>query len=130
MNLNDKGVCSLNFYGKINVDIIYNKENNQCIFASPIGRIPVNAEIKYFKQLLISNGFGTETGGAMIGIEKEENRIVLSYNFISNVFSFELFKTVLENFVSLVEEWQSRHKDICDLKSFAWTYELSKYFSY
>ena len=105
LNFNDKNICSLNFDGKINVDIIYLKNNNQCIFASPIGYIPDNANEEYFEKLHIGNAFGTETGGALLGLEEEENRIVLAYVFISNTFSFELFKKVLLNFVNLTEEW-------------------------
>ena len=88
LELNENGVCSLNFDGQVNVDIIYSKENKQSIFASPIGNIRPDADEKYFEHLLISNAFGTETGGSLIGIETEENRIVLSYCFISNTFSF------------------------------------------
>lgn len=130
LKLNDNNVCSLNYDGKINVDIVYNKKNNQCFFASPIGNIPTNPNENYYKKLLISNAFGTETGGAMLGIEEEGNRIVLAYNFISNIISFELFKTLLRNFVNLVEEWQVKHKSLCEVKSYPWQFDLFKYLSY
>ena len=130
MKLNDNGVCSLNFDGHINVDIVYLKENKQCIFASPIGYIPATADENYFEYLLISNSFGTEAGGALLGIEEEQNRIVLSYCFISNTFSFELFKTALRNFVNLAEEWQNKYKDLSIKKFCPWKSELLRYISY
>ena len=43
-----------------------------------------------------------------MGIEDDENRVILSYMFISSTFSFDLFKTVLANFVDLVESWQEK----------------------
>ena len=73
---------------------------------------------------------GTETGGALLGIEAEENRIVLSYSFISNTFSFELFKTALRNFVNLSQEWINKHKELSVKKFCPWTSELLKYISY
>ena len=30
LKLNEKEVCSLNFDGQVNVDIVYSKENKQC----------------------------------------------------------------------------------------------------
>jgi len=108
LKLNEDGICSLSFDEKINVDIVYRKEQEQVIFAAPIGDIPVEGQENFFKQLLISNAFGIENAGAILGIEEEENRVVLSYVFISSTFSFDLFKTVLANFVDLVEAWQEK----------------------
>ena len=128
--MNENGVCSLNFDGQVNVDIVYSKENKQCFLASPIGNIPTNANEKYLEYLLISNSFGTKTRGALLGIEVEENRIVLSYCFISNTFSFELFKTALRNFVNLSQEWINKYKELSVKKFCPWTSELLKYISY
>ena len=117
LKLNENGVCSLNFDGKINVDIVYNKENDQCFFASPIGTVPAEGREEFFKQLLVSNAFGIENGGAVLGIEEEEDRVVLSYTFIASTFSFELFKTVLGNFVTMVENWQNKYANLCRFSS-------------
>lgn len=108
LKLNEDGICSLSFDEKFNVDIVFRKEQEQVIFAAPIGDIPVEGQENFFKQLLISNAFGIENAGAILGIEEEENRVVLSYVFISSTFSFDLFKTVLANFVDLVEAWQEK----------------------
>lgn len=112
LKLNDDGICSLSFDEKLNVDIVYRKEQEQVIFAAPIGDIPPEGQESFFKQLLIANAFGIENAGAVLGIEEDENRVVLSYMFISSTFSFDLFKTVLANFVDLVEVWQEKIKDI------------------
>lgn len=108
LKLNEDGICSLSFDEKINVDIVYRKEQEQVIFAAPIGDIPAEGQEGFFKQLLIANAFGIENAGATLGIEEDANRIVLSYMFISSTFSFELFKTVLANFVDLVEAWKEK----------------------
>ncbi len=108
LKLNEDGICSLSFDEKLNVDIVYRKDEEQVIFASPIGNIPAEGQENFFKQLLIANAFGIENAGAILGIEEDENRVVLSYMFISSTFSFELFKTVLANFVDLVEAWQEK----------------------
>ena len=108
LKLNESGICSLSFDEKINVDIVYRKDQEQVILAAPVGNIPVEGQESFFKQLLIANAFGIENAGATLGIEEEENRVVLSYMFISSTFSFDLFKTVLGNFVDLVEAWQEK----------------------
>ncbi|MFQ6723496.1 MAG: type III secretion system chaperone [Opitutales bacterium] len=112
LKLNEDGICSLSFDEKLNVDIVYRKEQEQVIFAAPIGDIPAEGQEGFFKQLLIANAFGIENAGAVLGIEEDENRVVLSYMFISSTFSFDLFKTVLANFVDLVEVWQEKIKTI------------------
>ncbi len=117
LKLNEAGVCSLKFDEQLDVDIIYRKEQEQVILASPIGDIPPEGREEFFKQLLIANAFGLENAGAILGIEEQENRIVLSYMFISSIFSFDLFKTVLANFVDLVEFWQEKIKTIASENS-------------
>ena len=112
LKLNEDGICSLSFDEKINVDIFYRKEQEQVIFAAPIGDVPSEGQESFFRQLLIANAFGIENAGAVLGIEKDENRVILSYMFISSTFSFDLFKTVLANFVDLVEAWQEKIKTI------------------
>ena len=50
--------------------------------------------------------------GASIGIEEAENRIILSYVFIPSIVSFDLFKTLLGNFVTLTEKWQEQYESL------------------
>ncbi len=108
LNFNEKGICSLSFDSKINIDIVYRKEQDQCIFAAPIGDVLASGQENFFKRLLIANAFGIENAGAIIGIDEEKNSVVLSYTFIASTFSFDLFKVVLNNFVNMVEEWQDK----------------------
>ena len=109
---------------------VFKRKNEQCIFASPFGNIPFNAGENYFEHLLISNAFGTESSGALLGVEEEQNKIVFSYCFISNTYSFEVFKTALRNFVNLAEEWQNKPKDLSVKKFCPWEPELLWYISY
>ena len=53
--------------------------------------------------MLLSNAFGIENGGAALNIDEKNNCIKLSFTFIVNTFSFDLFKIVLNNFVSMTE---------------------------
>ena len=112
LQLNDKNFCSLNFDGKIYVDIIYNDKENLCSFASPICSIPNNDKEKFYKKLLISNSFGIENGGAVISIDNQKNQIMLSFTFIANTFSYELFKTVLLNFVTVAEKNMDKYEHL------------------
>ena len=100
---NVSSVCSLCFANNINVDIVYNEKINQCFFASPICLIPNNDREKFYEQLLISNNAYNENGGVILGIEEEQNRVVLSYTFIADTFSYFKFKNVLKNFVDIAE---------------------------
>ena len=109
---NVSSVCSLCFGNSINVDIVYNEKINQCFFASPICLIPNNDREKFYEQLLISNNTYNENGGVNLGIEEEQNRVVLSYTFIADTFSYFKFKNVLKNFVDIAESNNLKFKDL------------------
>ncbi len=111
LQFNEEGMCSLSFDSSIDVDIVYKKDLDLCIFASPIIDIPSTGQENFFRRLLTENVFGIATAGSTFGIEEEKNRIILSYTFIASTFSFDLFKTVLGNFVDLVEEWKKKCED-------------------
>ena len=98
-----ENVVSLCFSDSINVDIIYNEKVNQCFLASPICLIPNSNKEKFYEQLLISNNTYNVNGGVILGIDEDSNRVVLSYTFIANTFSYSRFKNVLKNFVDIVE---------------------------
>ena len=109
---NVSSVCSLCFGNNISVDIVYNEKNNQCFFASPICLIPNNDREKFYEQLLISNNTYNENGGVILGIEEEQNRVVLSYTFIADTFSYFRFKNTLNNFVDNAERNILKFKDL------------------
>ncbi len=103
--LNEEGICALTFDEKINVDILFRKEQDQLIFISKVGVLPSEGKEGFYAQLLRGNAFGTETAGAALGIDEEENAVVLSYVLIASMLNYDLFKTVLGNFVDLADEW-------------------------
>lgn len=117
LKFNEHGVCSLTFNGKINVNIVYRPEQDQCYFSATVGEIPADHREEFFKQLLIANAFGIENSGAILGIEEEENHVILSYTFIASIFSFDLFKTVLENFVTMAGNWQKKCETLVSLSA-------------
>lgn len=112
LKLNGDNVCSLCFDNNINVDIVYNENINQCFLHSPICLIPNNDREKFYEQLLISNNTYNENGGVILGIEEEQNRVVLSYTFIADTFSYFRFKNVLRNFVDIAESNILKFKDL------------------
>ena len=65
---------------------------------------------EFYKKLLIDNSFGSENGGAVLSIDNKKNSIVLSFTFIVSTFSFELFKIVLNNFVTIVEKNMAKYE--------------------
>ena len=108
LKFNEQNICSLCFDSKINVDIVYRKEQDQCIFAAPIIDLPSQGQGELLRKIMIENVFGMATAGCVFGIEEDRERIVISYTFIASTFTFDLFKTVLGNFVDVVEEWQQK----------------------
>ena len=88
------------------------KKNNQCFLATPICLIPNNDREKFYEQLLISNNTYNENGGLNLGIEEEQNRVVLSYTFIADTFSYFRFKNTLKNFVDHAEINILKFKDL------------------
>jgi hypothetical protein len=103
LKLNENGVCSLSFDDSITVDIVYIEKNNQCFLASPICSIPNSDREKFYEQLLISNNTYNKNGGIILGIDEDSNRVVISYTFIANTFTYFRFKNVLRNFVDIAE---------------------------
>ena len=113
LKFNSKNVCSLTFDSKIDVDIIYEKEKDQCIIASPVIDLPSERQDELLKKIMTENDFGLATAGCFFGIETVEGRerIVMSYTFVpSSRLTFEAFKNVIGNFVDTVEEWQKKCK--------------------
>ena len=104
LKLNENGVCSLCFEDSINVDIVFREEYNQCFLASPICSIPNSDREKFYEQLLISNNTYNKNGGVILGIDENSNRVVISYTFIANTFSYLRFKNTLKNFVDIAEK--------------------------
>ena len=112
LKFNEAGICSLTFDDKLAVDIIYHKDVDQCVLVSVVGTLPSENQEECFKQLLISNAYGTENKGSSIGIDESENRIILSHVFIPSIVSFDLFKTLLGNFVTLTQKWQEQYESL------------------
>ena len=100
LKFDQNNVCNLVFDKKIKVKIIYNKNIDQCIFASPICSIPENDCEQFFRELLISNAYGANFGAALC-IEKRD--IVLNYTFIASTFSYQIFYKTLEDFINVAE---------------------------
>ena len=108
LKFNEQNICSLCFDSKINIDIVYRKEQDQCIFAAPVIDLPSQGQGELLRKIMIENVFGMATAGCVFGIEEDRERLVISYTFIASTFTFDLFKTVLGNFVDVVEEWQQK----------------------
>lgn len=108
LKFNEQNICSLCFDSKISIDIVYRKDQDQCIFAAPIIDLPSQGQGELLRKIMIENVFGMATAGCVFGIEEDRERIVISYTFIASTFTFDLFKTVLGNFVDVVEEWQQK----------------------
>lgn len=108
LSLNDDGVCSLTFDKTINVDIVYRKEFDQLGFVSSVLTLPPEGKEQFYLELLKANAFGFELAGCTLGVDAEKGTVILSYLLISSVVTYDLFKTVLANFVDLSEEWMSK----------------------
>jgi hypothetical protein len=98
--------------GNINIEIIYNEKRSVCSFVSSICSIPNKNKEVFYKKLLIANLFGRENGGAVLSIDKEINSIILSFTFIVSTFSYELFRTVLLNFVRISEKNMAKYEKL------------------
>ena len=108
--LNNENICSLNFNGKINIDIKYNEKSSICPFVSSICSIPDKNKEEFYKKLLLANSFGIENGGAVLSIYKEKNSIIFSFSFIVSTFSYELFKNVLNNIDTIAEKNMDKYE--------------------
>ena len=56
-------------------------------------------------------------------IKKTPFGVLPAIVYIASTFSFELFKTVLGNFVTMVGNWIGKYENICRVSASSWSYE-------
>jgi len=70
-----------------------------------VGAFQPENEEYYFAQLLHANLFGRATEGALLGLDSEGKRLILSREIDYNI-EYKEFKDIIEDFLNGIEFWQ------------------------
>lgn len=82
-------------------------------FWAPIGPLPAERKEELFLLLMRANFLGQGTGGAVIGLDGNENFLTLS-SVLPYDMNYKSFKDALEDFVNYLDHWKEeliRHKN-------------------
>ena len=73
---------------------------------SSLASLPENGREEYLIRAMTANLFGAETGGAVLGLDREGKVIFLS-TFLGENLSYRDFRERLEDFVNYAESWRN-----------------------
>ncbi len=107
LSFDENGYCCLilddfviNLEVADNGDIIY--------FYSNVGETPSDNREAFYEMLLQANFLFCQTNGATLGISREANFVLLSYQVNTSGLDLSRFTRIVENFANTVEMWSNK----------------------
>ena len=100
--------CTFNF--QKNISIFMGEIENTIYIKSTIAPTPKENKEDLFITLMKANLLGDGTGGSVIGLEKDEKNLTLSYLFQYEV-TYDEFKEKIEDFVNYLIYWREEIKN-------------------
>lgn len=97
--------CCLGFDDKITVHFQYNQESETLMLFSQLGIIDEDKLAGVYPKLMKANVFWQGTGGSTLGVDDENNEVILSYQVALSLLDFTKFQELLEGFVNTAELW-------------------------
>lgn len=101
----EDGSYLLNFGQNLQISLRENSESGITLFAK-IGQLPVVSVDEFLLSLMKANLLGKETGGGILGLDKEGKEIIFTQN-VEKEATYKEFHETLEDFVNYAEDWQS-----------------------
>lgn len=101
----EDGSYLLNFGQNLQISLREMPESGITLFAK-IGQLPQIAVEEFLLALMKANLLGKETGGGVLGLDREGSEVVFS-QFVEAETPYKEFHELLENFVNYTEDWQS-----------------------
>jgi hypothetical protein len=104
LDANEDGSYSLHLEPDIHVTL---KEagNAYIMLHTRVADFPPNDVEQYLLGTMIGNLFGRETGGALLGLDKEGKQVVM-LDFLPQEMNYRTFHECLEDFVNYTESWR------------------------
>lgn len=101
---NAEGLYSLGFEPGLEV-IIGEKNSEEIFFFTSLAPLPKKNREEWLIKLMAANLFGRETGGSILGIDREGKKVTLS-QWVDEELSFKEFYEFLEDFVNYADVWR------------------------
>jgi hypothetical protein len=93
---------------EVMLNLEFDEETNRLMLYSPLGEIPASGCEALYETLLEANFLGQQTGGATLGLQREDNAVVLHQAVsLAGVTSVQ-FQGLLETFVDAAETWMGK----------------------
>lgn len=89
------------------LEVVLDEKEKHIFFKGVIASIPSSEADLWFIKTLEANLFGMGTRGAVIGLDGEDKFLTLSHQIPSSM-SYDEFKEVLQDFVSVLAFWREK----------------------
>lgn len=107
VGLDEHGHCCLTFEDLV-VNFFVNEEAETLLLFSPLGKIPAFNREVFFEGLLSANNHFNNTHGATLGVDVEEETVILSCMVSYNQMDFVSFENHLKPFVDTADSWKKK----------------------
>lgn len=109
LKLDANRACRLVFDGRIEVDIEAPEGQGDAVHLScAVGNVPAGGREALYEAMLEANLFGRGTGGAVLGIDKSFNEIVLTRTLQMDGTRYQDFVKAIEQLVLHANTWTGR----------------------
>ncbi len=106
LRLDEADRCSINFDGKIDVEIEYNRRNNTLFLSSDLGLPKSEDPLELYSRLLSANLNGQEAA-QVLALDRETGSLIQFCTlYLFNISGFRRFEAILENFVNRAVDWR------------------------
>ena len=107
VSLDPNDSCNLVLDGNQNIQLFYDSDMNTLNFFTEVGTLPQQNSENCCNYLLKSNAEWTLTEGATLSKRKRDDAILLGYNLPILNLTSEIFETVFEHFLNLMDAWKN-----------------------
>lgn len=101
---NDDGSYSLDLEPNLHISLRESPESGISLFTL-VAPLPEKNVEEFLLKTMIANLFGRETGGGILGLDKEGKKITF-LTFLPQQLNFKDFHDYLEDFVNYAEAWR------------------------
>ena len=103
-----EGYCILELDEKVVLVMQYEQETESIVFYTDLGKYPRTCEQAVFFDILQANCLWAGTGGTTLGINAENNSVLMCYRLQTLNLEPETFERTIESFTNTAEYWTGR----------------------
>ena len=113
LSLDENGICELQ-YGDDERDVIIEVPDGEDEFLiyAPVSDAPDHNEEPFYKRILGMNFLGQETGGCCLGIDENDDQIVLAFRQQVSDLAASDFENLVRSFIDTLEVVRSKLQEV------------------